>query len=264
VEWQRDGVRKGLIGDNETDEQEIYHMTDINKANTGTNESHKGELRSLYWNIEGLKGFMKNHSDLSLFQEYDVVCFVETFIASYDANILGTDFKIFQRLANPTRGRPSGGIIIASKKQYKAEFIVSTDHTLVVDINGITIIGAYFQPKMEVPDICTELLELITSDKMKNRNPILMGDFNCRMDYGERGVDLVEALEEMEMVHIDSGDEKTYFGHNGSSKIDLIFSHAEKMENIRAIHTNRHIERKHVAMELKLEYDMTIIREKKR
>jgi hypothetical protein len=220
-------------------------------------------LRCMFWNVEGLKGLYKNHPERLPFQIYDILCLAETFLTSYNYGPLEKEFRIYQALAERTRGRPSGGIMIAIKKHVKSEFVNATKHTVTVKTNGITLTSAYFPPDMDICEICTELADNIPRRPEGTKN-ILIGDFNCRLDAGHRGADLLDALEDMGLVYVGNELVKTYHSHNGSSTIDFIFVSTNCLSMMNQPRINRVIERKHSQIKFEITLDINQIQHRKK
>jgi hypothetical protein len=81
----------------------------------------------------------------------------------------------------------------------------------------------YFNPDTPLDDIVLSVVEMITN--LDTTKPsVLCGDYNCRIDSGDRGRHLKEIMQDMGFLLKNDCNEPTYIGHNGSSLIDLVFT----------------------------------------
>ena len=123
--------------------------------------------------------------------------------------------------------RPSGGIVIAISKNIQSSscIIFRSQHVLIVKVKNckMNFLVSYFQP-------CTKLYHVIfdISERLSRINKeeftIIAGDFNCRLDRGERGTDLLDILWELGFACLNSSQAPTYYCHKGRSAIDLVFT----------------------------------------
>lgn len=96
-----------------------------------------------------------------------------------------------------------------------------------------TIIGIYIRPNTETEDI----MELLTFSFQKITNPkesiILAGDMNCRIDKSDMKCKAILAFLKEENFKITNDPKcKTYFAHNGSSTIHLVFHKGDNIETL--------------------------------
>ena len=79
-------------------------------------------------------------------------------------------------------------------------------------------------PDKSAEDII-EKISTALSKLRKDTNIIIAGDLNCRIDKPNQKTEIViETLMEEGYSLINQKDEKTYFGHNGPSTIDMVGS----------------------------------------
>lgn len=94
----------------------------------------------------------------------------------------------------------------------------------MVNTKLCTIVGAYYQPYYKDIDIIGEITEALT--KIPRTTPVVLaGDLNCRIDVprGKSRI-VIEFIEKEGLTLINKTHENTYFGYNGCSTIDLVFS----------------------------------------
>ena len=87
----------------------------------------------------------------------------------------------------------------------------------------MNFLTSYFQPCTKLEDISFDISEGLSRID-KEELTIIAGDFNCRLDRGERGTDLLDILWELGFACVKSSQAPTYYCHNGRSAIDLVFT----------------------------------------
>jgi exonuclease III len=181
------------------------------------------DRKYICWNIEGLRGFIKNNPNNNEFAEFQVILLVKTFmtnrctIAEFFPNHV-----TYCQDAIQTKGRPKG-ICIAVKTEIPSKFISRGDNALCIKIDDTIVIASYFKPKTEITKIGEQLSE-IWQTLPETQKIIIYGDFNCRVDRGNRGSRLREIIEGQGLYLQNNNQRHTYISHNGSSLIDLVFA----------------------------------------
>ncbi|PSN55010.1 hypothetical protein C0J52_02335 [Blattella germanica] len=133
-------------------------------------------------------------------------------------------YSIHSLARKSAEGRPAGGVSLFYKPWLGPVETIHTDENLLIaKTNTVTIIGTYIPPNTEVEDIMETLINSLQKIKF-NENVILAGDMNCRLDKPDSKCKTILAfLEEENFKLVNDPEQKTYFAHNGSSTIDLIF-----------------------------------------
>ena len=143
---------------------------------------------------------------------------------------------------NP-RGRPSGGLCVLTKPHLHAAIIAATNSYVVVRTRFADISLFYFPPDTPMETIFQEIAEAI-AEMADSKTWIIAGDFNCRLDHGTRGKELVTHLNETHMLTCLNDGSPTYHCPNGSSCIDLVFTNNRRGQHSR-MSVKRVVERKH-------------------
>ena len=94
---------------------------------------------------------------------------------------------------------------------------------VVVETEIAYFVCCYFKPDSDLELIFETLVETLLKLDL-DRPCIIGGDFNCRLDKGERGTDLRDFLRLSFALECLNSGEVTYDAPNGSSEIDLIFT----------------------------------------
>ena len=107
----------------------------------------------MLWNIEGLRNKIDLNPDL--FEQSDLLLLTETFATTEKQ--LGTHF-VYHSLEkkNQKRGRPSGGLAIAIRKNLNVipKTKAATDNYLIVELDSkLTVVVMYFKPDTPVENI---------------------------------------------------------------------------------------------------------------
>jgi hypothetical protein len=197
----------------------------------------------MLWNIEGANSVTSENGH-TIFEKADVILLTETFIMPDAADTLPTTHYAFHSYATKgTRGRPSGGIVILVKPELQPRRITNSTNHVAVSINNVTaVICFYFPPDYDIDNLVLEVhnvLSSITAD-----NVIVGGDFNCRIDQGERGRDLVETLNLIGLRLVNRQDIPTYICPTGKSTIDLLLT-SMPPHSLRSVEIRPTIFRKH-------------------
>ena len=148
----------------------------------------------------------------------------ETFATS-ELHIQGFySFNVLAKKVSSGRGRPSGGISILCRPWLSPKLISCSDFHVAVKTTQTSLICFYFQPDTVLEDILHHISDAVSTVDI-SQPLILGGDFNCRLDNGERGDELTDFLRINYQLELQSSHhEPTYHCWNGSSVIDLIFS----------------------------------------
>jgi hypothetical protein len=182
----------------------------------------------MLWNVEGLKGTLKNiHLDyVEFFKNFDLLCFTETFCIEKTVNIPGF-YSVNLMGSKGEWGRPKRGISIffSNRLGNVKNKIFIKDCTVICTFQNFVVILCYFNPAMTSLDITEEILEAMNSVRdFKNQNVILLGDFNCRVDIDcDKGKAILEITEKLGLVLANSRNIKTYGNDAHGSTIDLVF-----------------------------------------
>jgi hypothetical protein len=148
--------------------------------------------------------------------------FVETMLVT---DMVSNDRLWFNRTANQgVRGRPYGGISIGlnSDKNWKANIIKANDNLVFVKSSSICLMSCYFSPGTPVDTILAEIVDAMLL-RPSDIPTLIGGDFNCRLDKGNRGQELQRSLSDIGFVCISDPCVSTYISHQGTSVIDLVF-----------------------------------------
>lgn len=195
----------------------------------------------MFWNIEGLQGFLRKEQDFN-FEQYDIIGLVETFHLSNYSPPLASRMIMFDSPAVPTHGRPSGGIALFQKNIFPDRKVsYKSPNVVAVMIHSLLVVCAYFPPKTAVSEIITETLNSIKDKPCQNT--IVYGDFNCRL-LETRGDILVEALALVNLHLVNDENTPTYKSWNGESAIDLVFASEDIKEDL-TLRIEETVERKH-------------------
>lgn len=183
------------------------------------------------------------------FHENDIIALCETF-HSKPASIEG--FNVIEVLAQKGqgRGRPVGGLILATKSAIQAQVVsVSQVHIHAVLPNIRThVVSTYFAPDTDVDEISLSIADILRNIP-SGEDTILLGDFNCRIDATSRGKDLEEALGQWDLLLHSDPKLPTYeqLTSNGtrSSSIDLMFSNTNRFVSSTINEDTSGLHRKH-------------------
>jgi hypothetical protein len=183
--------------------------TDTPSRATSNNESEKITVSNccgvsfLTWNVNGLWSKMFDLNFLSFVKQFDVVCFVETFLLSSNLDIFARfGYSVFSSPAVKLsrEGRPSGGVVCLFKKEiakYVTKVEVSVGHFLMFIIDkkllqlskDILFTCAYIPPErspyytyLDVEGNGVSMLENILYDILLDRDVFvcICGDLNSR------------------------------------------------------------------------------------
>lgn len=181
-------------------------------------------MKIISWNIDGLKSKCYDEDFISYFKNFDIVCFIETWIESEsEIPVFGSGFKSYfcPAIRNSTRGRAMAGIIIYYRNEYQryisriyeeCDFAIflKVDKTSVRLLEDLIICFAYIppinSPFYEGKDNSgVDLLEstLREYDIQTSESFLLMGDLNARtgdrMDYFtfDRNIPELQTVEDL-------------------------------------------------------------------
>jgi len=176
----------------------------------------------MFWNVEGIRRTLAD--DLNIIPNHqNVVFFVET-LSTVQFDIRG--FNTVQVYAKKgILGRPYGGIIAAVPEGTEFEVVSSEDshiHLILPHIDT-SFMGFYFKPDTAVEEIVLTICKEVCQPNA-GKTQIILGDFNCRVDNGERGQFLCRHLEDFGFFLVNNPKIPTYVTDSGKSVIDLTFS----------------------------------------
>ncbi|KAJ4426601.1 hypothetical protein ANN_26399 [Periplaneta americana] len=101
---------------------------------------------------------------------------------------------------------------------------------IIVKTTTITVIGLYIQPNVPVENVI-DLVYKVIEQTRTDKNVILAGDLNCRLDKQNAKTHiLLETLEEEGFRLENKKEIPTYIAHNGYSTIDLVFYKGEHLK----------------------------------
>lgn len=200
--------------------------TELQKINSKERQ-YRGKLNILCWNIEGIRGYIRNCEDNRLENEtHQALMLTETFIEREVDCPKIEGAKQFHCLAkrDSDRGRGSGGWLIATRGDPETQRKRISKNVITVTAFGIFLTTAYFPPGEGIDEILTEIGEHF-QNQPTTMPWVLYGDFNCRIDSNDprRGRALADALRTMGFNMLNREDVATFIGRNGSSVIDLVF-----------------------------------------
>jgi hypothetical protein len=193
--------------------------------------------------VEGLKGAL-GLNERNLFQIYDILIFVETFLIKnldiqgyYSKHILG---KILQE--NGKRVRRGVSIYYNAKAGRLLDYH-ELENTLILNFESFSLVASYICPTASVDDMGDEIIEALQYVNNISKT-ILTGDFNARLDKrSHKGDEMLEIAEWNSLELLNNPNISTYIAHNGESTIDLIFKgkHVKKIEfDVQEISVRKH------------------------
>lgn len=187
----------------------------------------KRQLHILQWNIEGSDSIVESNID---FHENDIIALCET-LHSKPVSIEG--FNVIEVPAQQERGRPVGGLILATRSAIQAQVVsVSQVHIHAMLPNTKThVVSTHFAPDTDVDEISHSIADILRNIPT-GEVTILLGNFNCLRDANSRVKDLEKALGQWNLLlHSDPElPTKEQLASSGtiSSTLDLMFSDTNK------------------------------------
>lgn len=180
----------------------------------------------LHWNIEGYTNAAQLEEESHAFQQSDIVALSETFLLNTPEI---NQFYVFSHNAmKKERGRPFGGILIATKQHLKPQEIKITANFIIVKTLVGYILTFYFPPYTDLDHLLEEISDALSYVDLDERI-IISGDFNCRIDIDiEKGRELQDTFSSYGLALLNDKNTATYISKNGSSSIDLIFSNSPR------------------------------------
>ena len=172
-------------------------------------------MKVLLWNVEGAKSM--NNSTSHDFSCFDVLAFTEML------SITGfsTDDRLWinRNACKNDTGRPFGGIAVGLSDDimWNNATTFSSDHVIAVQSKMINLIVCYFKPLTPVTYINDEIVTALMCSRNSDCPTLLIGDFNCRLDCGERGYDLYDMLYSAGLVCLNNPNDMTYIAAQGQS-----------------------------------------------
>lgn len=186
------------------------------------------KISLLLWNVEGLKGAL----DLTpgkLLSNHDILIMTETLVTC-NIEIPGFYSKHVFATQGP-RGRPMKGISWFYKPTIgEPSCIYEQEHTLILQTERMNFIGLYIEPLTPIEDVIEIVMTAIAKATPRS-NIIIAGDLNCRIDTSNhKSRELLQMMIEEGYTLVNEQHNRTYFAHNGSSTIDLIFYKGTSLE----------------------------------
>ena len=132
--------------------------------------------------------------------------------------------------------RKEKGCAILVKGGIPHSIISKSENHITVKFQNFYAICVYFIPHTDVDKIVGCVLEYI-SEAASNLPIIICGDFNCRLDFGKRGLELVDSLMRYGFHLENDPTVTTYVTSNGQSTIDLIFHNSDLVKEPRVFNT---------------------------
>ena len=222
-----------------------YNNNTIQKISSSTAKP-TSVLSFVSWNIEGLRGALKNSSERIPLLNGDVVCLQETFVENVtdDLRYLVSEYNWQISPAISFGSRPRQGIVILAKQHIQLNVLNKSALHLAVNIGSLNIISFYFPPNTEIETILLEVTNAL-SQIHHDKPTIVCGDFNCRTDLGSRGEALNKMLQSYGFNLCNDPNVPTYISPTGNSCIDLIFDNLDYPEKVYNFSVYPTIERKH-------------------
>ena len=181
------------------------------------------------WNIEGLKSTLRDIDETEPFYNADVVCLTETYVAE-SFPIVGYSMS-FSPATDGNGNRLEKGVTILTKPWLEAKTLHLTEYQICISTTLLNIICCYYTPGMEMDDIINDVflgLSKVDIEKVT----VICGDFNCRVDTGNRGKTLTEEFKTFGFQLANNVFLKTYVATTGESTIDLIYHNMESITDV--------------------------------
>ena len=163
-------------------------------------------------------------SESNPFVDHSVLIITESLITD-ESYQLPAFYSFVQPAEQATMGN---GICIFAKPELDPVLVSKSEHHVAIRCKGVDILGFYFKPQTPVEHITLEVAAALSSVDPRQPLTILAGDFNARIDEGDRGATLCSVLREEFLLELwNKEDEKTFIAPTGQSTIDLVFSQKE-------------------------------------
>ena len=177
--------------------------------------------------MEGLKNAANLIPD-NTFEAYDAVTLTETFLTTQWN--MQNFYCIHEYATKGDRGRPTGGITMLLKPALAPfQILRKTKNILMVKTNLCIFISTYFQPEYKAEEIVEELASAMNLADQTG-TIIVAGDLNCRIDtYSQKTSTVLGYMEEEGLTVVNDRQEKTYYGPNGTSTIDVVATNSRLM-----------------------------------
>ncbi len=200
----------------------------------------------LQWNVNGLLAKLKDNEFISFVSHFDFVCFVETFMETFQSNVF-VDYIVFVKSAVKLskQGRHSGGIVCLIRNEYApyvrkldVEYlnimVFLIDKELFGVMKDILYVCAYvppegspFYPYFDV-DNGIGLLEECLTDCMLTLNDvyvIMAGDLNSRTasnsQINSMNDNIFESLQESQPVNLNRKSQDNVVNNYGKFLLNL-------------------------------------------
>jgi hypothetical protein len=112
-------------------------------------------------------------------RDIDAIILTETLLTE-PLNLQG--FYAIHSYATPTAGRPAGGIACFLKGTMgKIQGTSKEENMVIIKTSSVTLIAMYITLDTPIENII-ETIYKATEEIRKDKNVILAGDFNCRID----------------------------------------------------------------------------------
>ena len=146
--------------------------------NLSKNETNLKKI--LFWNVGGKSRlFSALNVDVgrSFFDDFDVICFSETWSTSPSSSIRAKD--LFASNATPTSGRPSGGLELYCSPLDKGIILSKSSSHICVKLSTVILINVYFKPSLDFDQKVSDLIVALSAcDQYPSLSVVLGGDFN--------------------------------------------------------------------------------------
>ncbi|CAG0882141.1 unnamed protein product [Cyprideis torosa] len=193
----------------------------------------------MLWNVEGFESLRRSCAEYDILQGAEIAVITESLIVDSSYSLNG----YYTFVTDTPRAVMGAGIAIFVKPQHNPRLISKSTHHLTVQCTGFDIVACYFPPGLPVEEVVMETITALATIQKPQSTTILLGDFNCRTDQGDRGTILSEAIREQ--AHLDLQNDPrapTFMGPTGNSTIDLVFSNTPPL----SIKNVQSIERRHL------------------
>ena len=156
--------------------------------------------------------------------------------------------KFYVEAVDP--GDSCRGLLIASK--FPLELISKGDNHVAVRCCSVAWAVFYFNPNTLLEDIFLYVADVVTTF---SEPAVISGDFNCRLDQGDRGNELLTFMNRSGYSLRNNATTPTYISPNGQSVIDLIFisSGSSVGITVRNVAVNHSLYRKHSQLRFPIE-----------
>ena len=211
------------------------------------------------WNVEGIFGAIRGSPEANPFSDAEVVFLQETFVKEITDPLRDLAHSYTWWISPAVEGnarRLEKGIIILTKPHLSARLLSRSTSHLLISTARFYAASFYFPPNYPTEDTLTEIVTVLSSVP-QDLPTIITGDFNHRVDLGNRGKDLMDGLNLIGVTLINDPGTPTYMCHNGQSTIDLVMKTHYPPAQVRDIAVLPTLTRKHQRVKFSVETNKT-------